>query len=65
MNKITSITAIALACFLTVSASAQNKTIVETAINAGNFKTLVTAVKAAGLVETLNGHKKFHRVRSD
>ena len=59
MNKITNFTAVALACFLTVSASAQNKTIVETAIEAGNFKTLVTAVKAAGLVDTLNGHKKF------
>ena len=29
--------------------------IVETAIAAGSFKTLVTAVKAAGLVETLSG----------
>ena len=38
---------------------AQSKTIVETAIEAGNFDTLVTAVKAAGLVETLNGHDEF------
>ena len=37
----------------------QQKTIVETAVAAGNFNTLVTAVKAAGLVETLNGHTQF------
>lgn len=34
-------------------------TIVETAVNAGNFKTLVAAVQAAGLVETLNGAGPF------
>lgn len=39
--------------------SAQQKTIVQTAIDAGNFNTLVTAVKAAGLVDTLNGHQQF------
>lgn len=38
---------------------AQQRTIVETAVAAGNFETLVTAVKAAGLVDTLNGHKQF------
>ena len=36
---------------------AQQKTIVETAIAAGNFNTLVTAVKAAGLVETLTAKR--------
>lgn len=53
--------AISLLCFLILSATgqAQQKTIVETAIAAGNFKTLVTAVKAAGLVDTLNGHSEF------
>lgn len=35
------------------------KNIVETAIEAGSFKTLVTAVKAAGLVETLSGRGPF------
>jgi uncharacterized surface protein with fasciclin (FAS1) repeats len=35
------------------------KNIVETAIEAGSFKTLVTAVKAAGLVETLSGKGPF------
>jgi uncharacterized surface protein with fasciclin (FAS1) repeats len=33
--------------------------IVEAAIAAGSFKTLVTAVKAAGLVETLSGKGPF------
>ena len=33
--------------------------IVDIAINAGNFNTLVTAVKAAGLVETLKGKGPF------
>ena len=35
------------------------KDIVDTAVAAGNFKTLVTAVKAAGLVETLKGKGPF------
>lgn len=39
--------------------AAAQATIVETAVAAGNFKTLVAAVKAAGLVETLNGKGPF------
>ena len=35
------------------------KNIVETAIEAGQFSTLVAAVKAAGLVETLSGKGPF------
>ena len=35
------------------------KDIVDTAVAAGNFKTLVTAVKAAGLVETLKSKGPF------
>jgi uncharacterized surface protein with fasciclin (FAS1) repeats len=35
------------------------KNIVETAIGAGQFNTLVAAVKAAGLVETLSGKGPF------
>lgn len=35
------------------------KNIVETAIEAGSFQTLVTAVKAAGLVETLSSPGPF------
>src|SRR5271165_1753211 len=38
---------------------AAEKDIVETAIDAGQFKTLVTAVKAAELVETLKGKGPF------
>ena len=40
-----------------VTACAQD--IVDTAIKAGNFKTLVTAVQAAGLVDTLKGPGPF------
>ena len=36
-----------------------NSDIVDTAISAGTFNTLVTAVKAAGLVETLKGDGPF------
>ena len=35
------------------------KDIVDTAIDAGSFKTLVTAVQAAGLVDTLKGKGPF------
>ena len=41
------------------SAAAMSKDIVETATEAGSFKTLLTAVKAAGLVETLQGKGPF------
>ena len=37
----------------------QAKDIVETAVAAGNFKTLATALKAAGLVDTLKGKGPF------
>ncbi|MCS6860962.1 MAG: fasciclin domain-containing protein [Abditibacteriales bacterium] len=37
----------------------KKKDIVETAVGAGQFKTLVTAVKEAGLVETLKGKGPF------
>jgi len=39
--------------------AAAQATIVETAVANGNFKTLVAAVQAAGLVETLNGKGPF------
>lgn len=38
---------------------AQQKDIVDTAVSAGSFKTLVAAVQAAGLVETLKGDGPF------
>ncbi len=39
--------------------AAQAKDIVDTAVSAGQFNTLVAAVKAAGLVETLKGDGPF------
>ena len=41
------------------SAAAMAKDIVQTATDAGSFKTLLAAVKAAGLVETLQGKGLF------
>ncbi len=43
----------------TQSASAPQTDIVDTAVSAGSFKTLVTAVQAADLVETLKGDGPF------
>ncbi len=54
MKKLFIVGAIALA-----AASAQAKDIVDTAVAAGNFKTLVTALQAAGLVDTLKGKGPF------
>jgi len=51
-----------LVCCLVVSTSfaeKASKDIVDTAVGAGKFKTLVAAVKAAGLVETLKGKGPF------
>ncbi|MFM8393790.1 MAG: fasciclin domain-containing protein [Acidobacteriota bacterium] len=42
-----------------VVANPDKKDIVDTAVGAGSFNTLVTAVKAAGLVETLKGNGPF------
>ena len=43
----------------TTATATAKSTIVETAVAAGSFKTLVAAVQAAGLVETLNGTGPF------
>ena len=61
LNKCFNIVAIAVIA-LSVSigaASATSKNIVETAVQSGKFNTLVTALKAAGLVNTLNGKGPF------
>ena len=50
--------ALALPLFLTIG-QASAADIVDTAVAAGSFKTLVAAVKAAGLVETLKGAGPF------
>jgi uncharacterized surface protein with fasciclin (FAS1) repeats len=50
----------ALSCFgVTLTRAADQKDVVDTAVAAGSFKTLVTAVKAAGLVDTLKGKGPF------
>ena len=43
----------------TVDARAAEKNIVDTAVAAGQFNTLVTAIKAGGLVQTLEGPGPF------
>ena len=50
---------IALASLALAAAGAQAKDIVDTAVAAGNFKTLATALQAAGLVDTLKGPGPF------
>ncbi len=42
-----------------ITARAADKDIVDTAVGAGSFKTLVAAVQAAGLVDTLKGTGPF------
>lgn len=61
MNILKSMAAGVIAVALSASAMAAGKKadIVQTAVEAGNFKTLVAAVKAAGLVETLQGPGPF------
>lgn len=54
MKKFIALSALAL-CALSASA----KDIVDTAVSAGQFKTLATALQAAGLVETLKGPGPF------
>ena len=44
---------------LGIALSAQAKDIVDTAVAAGSFKTLATALSAAGLVDTLKGKGPF------
>ncbi|RZL40108.1 MAG: fasciclin domain-containing protein [Rubrivivax sp.] len=54
MKKLLALTALSLAAL-----GAQAKDIVDTAVAAGNFKTLATALQAAGLVDTLKGPGPF------
>ena len=51
--------AVAVVLAMAGSASAQGKDIVDTAVAAGQFKTLAAALQAAGLVETLKGKGPF------
>jgi uncharacterized surface protein with fasciclin (FAS1) repeats len=52
-------TLIASVIALATLGSAQAKDIVDTAVAAGSFKTLATALQAAGLVDTLKGKGPF------
>ena len=54
MKKLLVISALSLAAL-----SAQAKDIVDTAVGAGNFKTLAAALTAAGLIDTLKGKGPF------
>jgi uncharacterized surface protein with fasciclin (FAS1) repeats len=54
-----SFAALALIAVTAMPAHTQNKDIVDTAVGAGNFKTLAAALQAAGLVETLKGPGPF------
>ncbi|MEO1207620.1 MAG: fasciclin domain-containing protein [Pseudomonadota bacterium] len=61
---LTALKAVVVAAFLAVpfaaaTAGEKKQDIVDTAAAAGNFNTLVKAVKAAGLVETLKGDGPF------
>lgn len=62
MNVLKSIAAGVVALALSVpgaTAAGQKANIVQTAVDAGSFNTLVAAVKAAGLVNTLQGPGPF------
>ena len=61
MNKIFRAAAAGAVLFTlaTATVAARADDIVETAVKAGSFNTLVAAVKAAGLVETLKGKGPF------
>lgn len=50
---------LALMLFSVSAANAMSKDIVDTAAGAGQFKTLVAAIEAAGLVDTLKGDGPF------
>ncbi len=58
-NTITSTCKTSTHTVTSVVAKPAEKDIVDTAVGAGSFKTLVAAVKAAGLVETLKGKGPF------
>ncbi|MEI6099780.1 MAG: fasciclin domain-containing protein [Alphaproteobacteria bacterium] len=59
MIRRTFIAMTAAASLMATASFAADKDIVDTAIGAGNFTTLVAAVQAAGLVDTLKGAGPF------
>jgi uncharacterized surface protein with fasciclin (FAS1) repeats len=59
MFRILSVALISIVMSTAAFAGAMKKDIVDTAVEAGSFNTLVAAVKAAGLVDTLKGAGPF------
>lgn len=59
MTSIRNLTAALALVMSSLTVHAADKDIVDTAVSAGSFKTLVTAVQAAGLVDTLKGKGPF------
>ena len=59
LRKIALTTAASALMATTAIAGGHSKDIVDTAVEAGSFETLVAAVQAAGLVETLKGEGPF------
>jgi uncharacterized surface protein with fasciclin (FAS1) repeats len=58
MKKLLALATLSVAAFA-AQASTAAKDIVDTAVAAGSFKTLATALQAAGLVDTLKGKGPF------
>ena len=59
MFRILSVALISIVMSTAAFAGGMKKDIVDTAVDAGSFNTLVAAVKAAGLVDTLKGDGPF------
>ncbi len=59
MKRIALALALSLLSLSLAASAASRKDIVDTAVAAGNFKTLAAALKAAGLVDTLKGNGPF------
>ena len=59
MNVSRLLSTLVVMLFTVSAANAMSKDIVDTAAGAGQFKTLVAAVQAAGLVDTLKGDGPF------
>ena len=68
MKRIYTKTCMTLLLTLSISGAAfgqSKKDIVDTAVAAGNFKTLAAALQAAGLVDTLKGPWSVHSFCTD
>jgi uncharacterized surface protein with fasciclin (FAS1) repeats len=59
MKRYAQLAVVSMTLFASTGVQAQMKDIVDTAVGAGQFNTLVAAVKAAGLVDTLKSAGPF------